>query len=85
MYLPSCLDGVLVDLVWRLFSNHGICAVGDASPKHKEIRTNEVFGNDKRDRVVIGFPAVSVHSLIPVMPAAVSVQSLVRPVLQIIL
>jgi hypothetical protein len=47
MYLPSCLDGVLVDLVWRLFSNHGICVVGDASPKHKEIRTNEVFGNDK--------------------------------------
>ena len=55
MYLPNCLDGVLVDLVWRLFSNHGICVVGDASPKHKEIRTNEVFGNDSLQGRKLGF------------------------------
>ena len=36
---------VLALFVRWLFSNPGICVVGDTSPKHREIRTDEVFGN----------------------------------------
>jgi hypothetical protein len=33
MCSPSCLDDVLVDLVWRLFSDPDIRVVGETSPK----------------------------------------------------
>jgi hypothetical protein len=49
-----CLDGVVVDLIWRLFSNPGIYVVGDASPKHREMRSYEVFGNDKSCNSFVG-------------------------------